>query len=287
VSTGFASSSTSPTQRCQQLRWLFYSFTGAQQQHAALSAAAAAAPDLSDPAAAAAAAALTPTGDLAWQDAWGDALSYALGLASELVLNPGFSSAGLQVLLDQVVPAKFVEVAANVAATQLSSAAQQLQVQRQLQALAFWQRYVELDSRYQQWKEDWEMALAAVEDAAVLGQLAEQGQALAGNMLEQALQDELRLPASAELLQVLAATAAAGAAAEGAADAESAAAALAAAGVEVDEGEWMALPKIDDGEETPAELLLALTVAREGSSGADPDLPFEQLEVRKCLSVHQ
>uniref|UniRef100_A0A383W4J3 Nuclear pore complex protein n=1 Tax=Tetradesmus obliquus TaxID=3088 RepID=A0A383W4J3_TETOB len=286
VSSGFASSSTSPQQRCQQLRWLFYSFTGAlaQQQHAALSAAAAAAPDASDPAAAAAAAALlTSTGDLAWQDIWGDALNHALGLASELVLNPGFSSAGLQVLFDSVVPLEFVETAANVAAAQLSSATQQLQVQRQLQALGFWQRYVELDSRYQQWKEDWSVALAAVEDAAVLNQLAEQGQALAGSMLQQALQDELRLPASAELLRLLADTAAA----EAAGDDESAAAALAAAGVDLDEGEWMALPKHDDGEETPSELLLALTVAREGSSGGEPDQPFVQLEAHHQERLQQ
>jgi hypothetical protein len=285
VSSGFASSTTSPLQRCRQLRWLFYSFTGAlaQQQHAALSAAEAA--DLSDPVAAAAAgaaaaAALTSTGDLAWQDIWSDALSYALVLASELVLNPGFSSEGLQALLGpELLPPQFVDVASTVAAAQLSSAAQQLQVQRQLQALAFWQRYGELDKRYQQWKDDWAGALAAVGDAAVLGNLAEQGQQLAGDMLQQAMQDELRLPACVELLGLLAATAAA--AADGAADAESYAAALAAAGVELEEGEWMALPKFDDGEEMPAELLLALTVASDKSSGADPDLPFVQLEVRK------
>jgi hypothetical protein len=280
VSTGFASSSTSPLQRCRQLRWLFYSFTGAlaQQQHAALNAAEAA--DLSDPAAAAAAAAaLTPTGDLAWQDIWSDALSYALVLASELVLNPGFSSEGLQALLGpELLPPQFVDVASTVAAAQLSSAPQQLQVQRQLQALAFWQRYGELDKRYQQWKDDWAGALAAVEDATVLGNLAEQGQQLAGDMLQQAMQDELRLPATVELLGLLAATAAA---ADGAADAESYAAALAAAGVELGEGEWMALPKFDDGEETPAELVLALTVARDKGSSTDPDLPFVQLDVRK------
>jgi hypothetical protein len=282
VSSGSASSSTSPLQRCRQLRWLFYSFTGAlaQQQHAALSDAAAA--EINNPAAAAAAgpaaaAALTPTGDLAWQDIWSDALGYALVSASELVLNPGFSSEGLQALLSpEVLPPQFVDVASTVAAAQLSSAAQQLQVQRQLQALAFWQRYGELDKRYQQWKDDWAVALAAVEDAAVLGNVAEQGQQLAGDMLQQALQDELRLPTSAELLGLLAATAAA---ADGAADAESYAAALAAAGVELQEGEWMALPKFDDADETPAELLLALTVARDKSSGTDPDLPFLQLEV--------
>ncbi|WIA33136.1 hypothetical protein OEZ86_006287 [Tetradesmus obliquus] len=150
VSSSFASSSTSPQQRCQQLRWLFYSFTGAlaQQQHAALSAAAAAAPDASDPAAAAAAAAsLTST----------------------------------------------------------------------------------------------------------------------------------------ELLRLLADTAAA----EAAGDDESAAAALAAAGVDLDEGEWMALPKHDDGEETPSELLLALTVAREGSSGGEPDQPFVQLEAHHQERLQQ
>jgi hypothetical protein len=288
VSTGFASSSTSPLQRCRQLRWLFYSFTGAlaQQQHAALSAAEAA--EFDGPAAAAAAgpgaaAALTPADDLAWQDIWGDALNYALVSASELVLNPGFSSDGLQALLSpEVLPPQFVSFASHVAAAELSSAAQQLQVQLQLQALAFWQRYGELDKRYQQWKDDWAVALAAVEDAVVLGNLAEQGQQLAGYMLQQAMQDELRLPASAELLEVLAATAAA---ADGAADAESYAAALAAAGVELEEGEWMALPKFDDGEETPAELLLALTVARDKSSGTDPDLPFVQLEVSKSAGM--
>ncbi|KAF6260753.1 107-domain-containing protein [Scenedesmus sp. NREL 46B-D3] len=286
VANSFASSNTSPLQRCRQLRWLFYSFTGAlaQQQHAALIAAAAAGPDLSDPAAAAAAGpaaatALTPTGDLAWQDVWGDALSRALGLASELVLNPGFSSEGLQTLAGQVVPPQFVEVAANTAAAQLGSAALQLQVQRQLQALAFWQRYIELDDRYQQWKEAWARSLTAVDEAAALGKLAEQGQELAGSMLQQAMQDELRLPASAELLQLLAATATAGAAAEGAADAQSVGAALAAAGVELAEGEWMALPKFDDADETPSELVLALTVARDGD--ADADVPFVQLEVSK------
>jgi hypothetical protein len=274
VLTGFASSATSPTERCAQLRWLFYSFTGAlaQQQHAA-------AADPDDLAAAAAAAALTPSGDLAWQDTWGDALSYTLVLTSELVLNPGFSSAGLQRLMAEVLPPEFVNVAANVAAAQLSSPAQQLQVQRQLQALAFWQRYIKLDKDYQQWREDWAAAMAAAEDAAALGKIAEQGEQLAEAMLQQALQDELRLPASAELLQLLVGTAAAGAAADGEADDESAAAALAAAGVDVSEGEWMALPKFDDADESPAELLLALTLAREDSSAADPDLPFVQLEV--------
>lgn len=274
VSRGFASSSTSPLQRCRQLRWLFYTFTCAlaQQQHTAQLAGAA---DPTDPAAAAAtdagdagpaaAAALIDRGDLAWQDIWGDALGYALGLASEMLLNPGFGSAGLQALLGQVVPAAFLEVVSRVAAEQLAEPAQQLQVQRQLLALQFWQRYAAVDGSYQQWKEDWAAALAAGDGAGgavLLGDVAEQGQQLAGDMLALALEDCLTLQAPAELVQILLARQEDG-----------------AAGVAVEEGEHLGLPRFDDADEKPAELVMALTVAREGAQGSDPEMPFLQLEV--------
>jgi len=94
---------------------------------------------------------VVPSG-LGWQYNWLDALAGTLTLAAELALTPGCGSSGLQALMCDVVPASFVPVVSRVAAEQLEDAALQLQVQRQLLALAFWQQYADLDGRCQQWR---------------------------------------------------------------------------------------------------------------------------------------
>lgn len=262
ITRGFSTSTTPHLQRCRELRWLFYSFTGAlyqqqqqQQQHSQLTAGA----DALD--------AVSPA--LAWQDVWSDALSYTLVLASEMLLNPSIGSAGLQLLLNDVMPDSFTDLVSSAGAAGVSDVSEQLQVQRQLQAIKFWQVYVDLDARYQHWKQDWAAALsgcktaAARGTAAMLNQLADLGQALVTEMLNLAMADSLRLPAPEQLSQHLATMTA---------EADDAAAAEAVA-----PGECMAVPKFDSVDERPTEILMAVTVA---AGAADLDAPFMQLQVK-------
>lgn len=204
---------------------------------------------------------MAPAPALTWQSIWSDALSSSLGLASEMVLNPDIGSSALQTLMSDVLPAGFIEAASQAAAGDIADVSEQLQIQRQLHALSFWQTYTNLDVRYQQWREDWAGSLAGGAPA-LLAQLADQGKALVGEMLELALADSLRLPAPDDLAQHLAALAA-----QDDANVE--------AEVPV-AGECMAMPRFDSADERPNELLMAVTVA---GQGADPDAPFTQLQV--------
>lgn len=264
VSCGFSSSGHHLLQRCRQLRWLFYSFTGAlaQQQQQ------------QEEQAATGADASTAGSALTWQNIWGDALSSALDLASEMALNPKIGSSGLHTLLNDVLPAGFTQAVSQAAAAQLKYVSQQIEVQRQLQALSFWQTYTDLDSRYEQWREEWAAVLSGraagpVRTVAMLAQAADQGKALVTEMLHLAQQDLLRLPASEELAQHLAAMVAADPAA---ADVEVVAA-----------GESMALPTSDRTEDRPTQLVIAVTLAGDNS---ELQTPFAQLQVR-CLAISE
>jgi hypothetical protein len=255
------------------LRWLFYSFTGAlaqqqhqQQQRQGLEAAAAG--ERSVPA------------TLGWQDTWKEALEGCLTLAAELVLNPGFGSSGLQVLLCDVVPPEFLQVVSQVAAQQLVDAGLLLQVQRQLLVLAFWQRFVELDGQYQQWRSE-RLVLVAKADSAGLTQSAAAGEQLVRDMLQLAQEDPLLLPAPAGLVQLLQQRAALGGAAgvQGSQD------------LQLAEGESLADPRHDPSSDTPGRLVLVISTARSATGGPqadvqagmgfspDADLPFVQMEV--------
>jgi hypothetical protein len=229
----------SPAERCSYLRWLYYSFT----------------------AAAAAAAAQPAAGDedgeeqqlLAWQNIWGDALSYTLVLAAQLALNPGFGGLGLVQLFSLVVPPSFAAAASRAAAEAaavpggaLARPELQLQVQRQLLAMQFWCAYADLDGRYEAWMADFESAPSADDVAG----LAASGEQLVGGMLALAQEDALLLPAMPHVVQRLRDTAVLAGAADPAT----------AAGVEV--GQLLAEPAFD----APGGLLLASPEDEEGQA---------------------
>jgi hypothetical protein len=210
------------------------------------------------------------------------------------VLNPGFGGPALTYLLGDVVPEGFAEAAkqaalaaaaAGVGSSEVSSAAGvdvvqpggQLQVQRQLLALLFWQHYAGLEGRYQEWKQarnvlvdaDGPAGAAAVGESAVS---VEEAVALVNDMLALAQADALRLSAPgwlAEAVSSMSQSAAAAAADAGAAELPAA----------VPEGAYLNLPQYDVS--TGPRLLAAY--AGEGGSGGwirDTVLAFADTGVR-------
>jgi len=276
--------------------------------------------------AAAAADAGDPPPQLTWQGSWADALSNSLGLATQLVLNPGCGGPSLTYLLEGVVPQEFPAAAVTAAAaaagaegdaaglsSAVSSAAGvdvvqavgQLQVQRQLLALTFWQHYAGLEARYQAWKEWRASLLPAAAATEQQGYTLEQSVVLVQDMLQLAQADPLTLPAPEWLCQLLngmASTTAAARAERG----DAVEAGVPAGGVR--EGDWLCLPQFDapvnplllqayaEGSVEQVlgllphhELQLAVTVSRHqpgrtggeaASEAADIELPYRRLEVR-------
>jgi hypothetical protein len=188
-----------------------------------------------------------------WEGSWADALGNSLGLATQLVLNPGFGGPAVNYLMQEVIPEGFVAAAtaaaadaaagdssaADVSSSTVSrasgvdvvQAAGQLQVQRQLLALTFWQRYAGLEERYQAWKQTRSSAvLSAGVEPGTLGSLEDAVQLLQ-EMLILAGADALRLPAPQWLAERV------GSMAEGEEGAGAAAA--------VAEGEWLCMPQYD------------------------------------------
>eukprot|EP00775_Hariotina_reticulata_P011329 gene11329-11479_t len=207
---------------------------------------------------------------------------------TELALNPGFGSSGLQVLLCDVVPPEFLHVASQVAAEQLGDASLLLQVQRELLVLSFWQRYVELDGQYQHWRSE-RLALVAKGDTAGLTQSAAAGEQLVRDMLQLAQEDLLSLPAPTALVQLLRQQAAAAGAAGGQGTLD----------VQLAEGESLADPRLDPSSESPGRLVLVVSVARRSTAGSkadveagigfspDADLPFVQMEAREQQQLQE
>lgn len=188
-----------------------------------------------------------------WEGSWADALGNSLGLATQLVLNPGFGGPAVNYLMQEVIPEGFVAAATAAAAdaaagdpsaadvgsstvsrasgVDVVQAAGQLQVQRQLLALTFWQRYAGLEERYQAWKQTRSSAvLSARVEPGTLGSLEDAVQLLQ-EMLILAGADALRLPAPQWLAERV----------SNMAEGEEGAGAAAA----VAEGEWLCMPQYD------------------------------------------
>jgi hypothetical protein len=213
-------SGLSASERCSYLRWLFYSYLAAAHE------AAAAAAGLSDVGAAGAVVRdQQPQLVLDWQSIWLDALSSTLQLAAQLALSPGFGGQALVQLFSFIVPSGFPDAVAAAAVRAAAAALQagpgapraamadlqvQLHIQRQVQALAFWQRYAQLDGRYEAWMADAEGVAGgdAVYDANTADSLVACGEALVQEMLALAQDDSLLQPATPNIVHALACAAA-------------------------------------------------------------------------------
>lgn len=267
---------SSPKQRCDTLRWMLYGFlTAAREQQ-------------------------EQQQQMTWQGCWADALNNSLGLATQLALNPGFGGPALTYLLLDVVPEDFAAAAgqaaleaaglgdgaaaaaAGVESSGVSFASGvdvvqpggQLQVQRQVLALLFWQHYASVEGRYQAWKQARSVLVAAgpaaaVEESAVS---VEAAVSLVRDMLSLARGDALRLPAPRWLAEAVSSMSQAAAADAGAGAAELPAA--------VTEGDCLSLPQYDA---SPSPRVLA-AYAGEGSGVISHHACFADTVVRNRRS---
>lgn len=267
----FSSTDSTPKERCDTLRWMLYGFIAAerhlqgQQQQ-----------------------------QLTWQGCWADAISNSLGLATQLALNPGFGGPALTYLLQDVVPQDFAAgarqaalqaiglgpdadaAAGGVEESSVSQAAGvdvvqpagQLQVQRQLLALLFWQHYADVEGQYQAWKQSRSALLqaAVADDMPPPACTMEDAVALVQDMLHLAQQDALRLPAPQWLVEAVSSMR------DSAADA-------ADAGLpdRLSEGDWLSLPQFDAAlspQVLAAEAGKSVGHSRRMGRGGDPSFDF-------------
>lgn len=272
VYKSFSTAATTPKQRCDTLRWLFYGFIAAagsaddtQQQQ-----------------------------QLSWQGSWSDALSNTLGLATQLALNPGFGGLGLTYLLQDVVPAEFTDMAGRAAAeaalggdsgsivsraagVDVTQPVGQLQVQRQLLALTFWQHYAAVEGRYLAWKQARNSLVTGNEQVADVS--FEETLGLVQDMLQLVQADLLRLPAPGDLPELLSSMQqqqrpAAAAAAGGTA---------AAAAADIVEGTWLCEPQYDP----PVDPLLLAAYAEGSVEQVLGLVPYSELQLAVTVSRYQ
>jgi hypothetical protein len=272
VYKAFSTAATTPKQRCDTLRWLLYGFVAAagsaddtQQQQQQL---------------------------LTWQGVWSDALSNILGLAAQLALNPEFGGVGLTYLMQEVVPAEFADLAGQAAAAAglsedsssslVSRAAGvdvvqpvgQLQVQRQLLALTFWQHYAAVEGRYLAWKQARISLLTGNPEARVP---LDESLVLVQDMLQLVQADLLRLPGSRDLAELLSSMKQPTAAAGG----TTATTAAAIAGI--NENTWLCEPLYDP----PVDPLLLAAYAEGSVEQVLGLVPFSELQLAVTVSRHQ